>query len=386
MKITDVKTFVVDCYRTNWIFVKVYTDEGITGVGEATLEYKEHAVIGAIDHLRSYLIGKNPMNIELHYHNMYRDAYWRGGAVLMSALSAIETCLWDIASKYLGVPVYQLLGGRFRDSIKIYVNGWFSGAKTPQEFAERAQSIVQKGVKAIKWDPFGCAYMNISHEQLDAALECVSAVKEAIPKSVDILIEGHGRFNVPTAIMIAKELEQFSPLWFEEPVPPDNINALAEVKSKSPVAIAAGERFYTRYAYREVFEKSAADFIQPDVSHSGGIMECRKIAAMAEAYYLPFAPHNPSGPVASAATLQLAACTPNFYIMEIMAFDVEYRNTISNENLLYKDGCIEIPETPGLGIEIDEDSIRQYPYKPHDLRHYNGNLTDIQPVQTKEYF
>ncbi|HEX2950271.1 MAG TPA: enolase C-terminal domain-like protein, partial [Armatimonadota bacterium] len=250
MKITNVKTFIVDCFRTNWLFVKIYTDEGITGVGEATLEYKEHAADGAIEDLKRYLIGKDPEIITRHYHDMYRDAYWRGGAVLMSAISAVDTCLWDIKGKKLGVPVYELLGGKFRDSVKIYVNGWFSGAKTPEEFAQKARETVQRGVKAMKWDPFGKAYMQITNQELDTALQCVAAVREAVGGDVDLLIEGHGRFNIPSAITIAQELAPFKPLWFEEPTPPDNLDALMEVRRKSPVSIAAGERLYTRYAFR----------------------------------------------------------------------------------------------------------------------------------------
>ena len=213
MKVTDIRTFVVDCFRTNWVFVKVYTDEGIDGVGEATLEYKEKALIGAVEHIREYLVGKDPLQIERHWHDIYRDAYWRGGAVLMSALSAVETALWDILGKSLGVPVYQLLGGRANDKVRIYVNGWFSGAKKPEEFAACAKSAMERGVTALKWDPFGKAYLTLSNAELDNALSCVADVREAVGNRVDLLIEGHGRFDVPTGIRIAKELEQFRPMW-----------------------------------------------------------------------------------------------------------------------------------------------------------------------------
>ena len=386
MKITDVKTFTVDCYRTNWVFVKIYTDEGLTGVGEGTLEYKEHALCGAIEHLKSYLLGKDPRNIERIYHDAYRDAYWRGGAVLMSALSAVECALWDILGKSLGVPVYQLLGGKANDDCRIYVNGWFAGAKTPAEFAEKAKIAVKKGVTAMKWDPFGKSYMQISSADLSNALECVAAVREAVGDKVDLMIEGHGRFDVPTGIKIAKELEPFKPMWFEEPVPPDNLDALKAVRDKSPVAISAGERLYTRHDYNELFRMRACDYIQPDVSHAGGIMELKKIAAIAETDYIPFAPHNPSGPVATAATLQLAACCPNFCILEIMYSDVEYRKDITNENLIFEDGKIKIGDKPGLGIELNEEECLRHPYAEHNLRHYTGALTDIRPPKTSFYF
>ncbi len=386
MKITDVKTFVVDCFRTNWVFVKVYTDEGIDGVGEGTLEYKEKALVGAVEHLRSYLIGKDPLTIEKHYHDIYRDAYWRGGAVLMSALSAVEMALWDILGKYLNVPVYQLLGGKVNEDCRIYINGWFAGAKTPEEFGEKAKEAVKKGVTAMKWDPFGKNYLQIPNRDLDQALRCVEAVRGAVGNEVDLLIEGHGRFDVPTGIRIAKELAPFKPMFFEEPVPPNNLEALKAVRDKSPVAISAGERLYGRFDYNELFRLRACDFIQPDISHAGGIMELKKLAAMAESHYIPFAPHNPSGPVANAATLQIAACCPNFTILEIMYSDVEYRNLITNEALEYKDGRIKISDKPGLGIELNEEECLKHPYVEHNLRHYTGALTDIRPPKTAFYF
>lgn len=386
MKVTDVKPFVVDCFRTNWVFVKVYTDEGICGVGEGTLEYKEKAFLGALEHIKEYLVGQDPRDIEKHYHSIYRDAYWRGGPVLMSALSAVETALWDILAKSLGVPVYRLLGGKVNEKVRIYVNGWFSGAREPEEFAEKAKIAVSRGITAMKWDPFGKSYLEISNHDLDKAIRCVAAVREAVGNSVDLLIEGHGRFDVPTGIKIAKELEQFKPMFFEEPVPPDNLEALKAVRDKSPVAISAGERLYSRFDYRKLFDIRAADYIQPDISHAGGIMELKKIAAEAESRYIPFAPHNPSGPVANAATLQLAATCPNFCILEIMYSDVEWRKDVTNESLEYKDGFITIPDKPGLGIEINEEECLKHPYKPHTLRHYNGTLTDIRPAKTEFYF
>ncbi len=386
MKVTDVKAFVVDCFRTNWVFVKVYTDEGITGVGEGTLEYKEKAFLGALEHIKEYLVGQDPRDIEKHWHHTYRDAYWRGGPVLMSALSAVEMALWDILGKSLNVPVYQLLGGKYHDKVRIYVNGWFAGAKEPEEFAEKAKIAVQRGVTAMKWDPFGKSYLQISNADLDKALRNIAAVREAVGNSVDLLIEGHGRFDVPTGIKIAKELEQFKPMFFEEPVPPDNLDALKAVRDKSPVAISAGERLYSRWDYRKLFDIRAADYIQPDISHAGGISELKKIAAEAESRYIPFAPHNPSGPVANAATLQLAAACPNFCILEIMYSDVPWRKDVTNESLEYKDGFITIPDKPGLGIEINEEECLKHPYEPHTLRHYTGQLTNIRPAKSEFYF
>lgn len=386
MKVTDIKTFVVDCFRTNWVFVKVYTDEGISGVGEGTLEYKEKALLGAVAHIKSYLLGKDPRQIEKHFHDIYRDAYWRGGAVLMSALSAVETALWDILGKSLNVPVWQLLGGKVNDDCRIYVNGWFAGAKEPEEFAGKAAEVVKRGITALKWDPFGKSYRQIASAELDKALRCIAAVRAAVGDGVDLLIEAHGRFDVPTAVGIAREIAPFKPLFLEEPVPPDNLRALAAVREKSPVAIAAGERLYTRYGYNELFALRAADYIQPDVSHAGGIMELKKIAAAAEALYIPFAPHNPSGPVANASTLQLAACCPNFCLLEIMYSDVAYRSEITDEQLHCENGRMRIGDRPGLGIELNEDACLKYPYAEHTLRHYTGALTDIRPPETRFYF
>jgi galactonate dehydratase len=379
MKITDIKTLICHCYRTNWVFVKVYTDAGITGVGEATLEYREKTVCEAIDELKRYLVGKDPHNIEAFWHDCYRDAYWRGGPVLMSALAGIEIALWDIKGKDLGVPVYQLLGGKVRESVPCYANGWFAPAKTPDEFAEKAKDVVAAGFKGLKWDPFGDAWQEISKPQMRQGLDCIQAVKETVGDDLHLLIEGHGRFNIPTAVKIAHALEEFDIYWFEEPIPPDNKEGLAEVKHRVNVPIAAGERLYSRYEYREFFRLSCADFVQPDVSHAGGILELRKIAAMAECHHIPFCPHNPSGPVANAATLQVAACTPNFAFLETMSADVPWRKDISNETVKVVNGEMLIPDKPGLGLDLNEDAIANHPYIAKDLRHYRGDLTDIRP-------
>ncbi len=386
MRITDLKTYLVHCYRTNWVFVKMETDEGISGVGEATLEMKERAVEAAVLELKEYLLGKDPREIERHFHVMYRDSYWRTGPVLMSALSAVEMAMWDISARELGVPVYRLLGGKCHDRVKAYANAWFAGAKTPEAFAEKAKAAVARGFQALKWDPFGSAYQNLSMKELDDALAVVGAVRDAVGNTTDLMIEAHGRFNVPTACTIARELEPFRPLFLEEPVPPDSLDALADVRAKSPIRIAAGERLYHRSQFRELFEKHAADIIQPDVSHAGGLGECKKIAAMAETYQLPFAPHNPSGPIAHAATLQLAACTSNFYLLETMATDVPWRKDLTTESLVFQDGYFEVTDRPGLGLELNEDVFADYPYQPRPLRHYRGDLTDIRPPEAVPYF
>jgi galactonate dehydratase len=316
---------------------------------------------------------------------MYRDAFWRGGPVLMSALSGVESCLLDIKAKALGVPVYDLLGGRVRDEVPVYANGWFSGAKTPQEFAIKAQDAIDSGFKAIKWDPFGSSYMTISNSELTSALNCIAAVKDVTGQKIDIIIEGHGRFNVPTAINIAKRIEEFDPKWFEEPVPPSPY-ALRQVRKQSPVRIATGERLHDLQSFIDLFDNEAVDYVQPDISHVGGLINSLAIAELANQYYIPFAPHNPNGPIATAANLQLAACSPNFDVLEIMRSSVPWRKEIVDETIDFKDGYIKIPTKPGLGIDIHEEELTKHPYREHDLRHYNGMLTDIRPPKMIDVF
>ncbi len=387
MKITAIETYICHAYRTNWVFVRVMTDvDGLYGVGEATLEYKEHTVAQACKELERTLVGQDPHRIESFWHSAYRDAYWRGGAVLMSAISAIEMALWDIKGKDLGVPVYQLLGGKVRESVPCYANGWFAPAKTPDEFAEKAKQAIQQGFKALKWDPFGTAYLQIERKQLNEALDCVGAVYDAVKDTADIIIEGHGRFDIPTAVRVGQALGEFDILWFEEPIPPQNLEGLADVKRRINVPVSAGERLYNRWDFRSLFELKAADYIQPDVSHAGGLLELKKIAAMAEAYHIPICPHNPSGPVANAATLQLAGCIPNFYLLETMSSDVPWRADITNEVVEFVQGDMVIPDKPGLGIDLNLDEIAKHPFEPKELRHYKGTLTDIRPADAKSYF
>lgn len=381
MRITDIKAFVVYAYRTNFVFARVDTDEGLSGVGEGTLEYKEHALLGAVEDIRRVLVGKDPSRIETLTGLLYRDSYWRTGPVLQSAVSAVEMALWDIKGKRFGAPVYDLLGGKVRDEIRMYANGWFAGAKAPEEFAQKAEEAVALGVTALKWDPFGKAYLTLSREEFTRALACVEAVHGAVRGRADLLIEGHGRFDVATSIRIARALAPFEPMFFEEPVPPDSMDALARVHEKSPVPIAAGERLYTLYDFARLLEGGCVDFVQPDMSHCGGISAVAKIAAMAQAHYIALAPHNPSGPVANAAALQLAGCLPGFRILEIMLTDVAWRRELTNERVVFRGGAIAVPERPGLGVELNETYFDSHPFQPIDLRHYKGTLTDIRPKE-----
>ena len=386
MKITKLKTYICNAFRTNFVFVKIETDSDVYGWGESTLEYKELTIQAAIHDLEGYLIGKDPHNIEAFRHDCYRDAYWRGGPVLMSALAGVEMALWDIKGKSLGVPVYQLLGGKVRDAVPVYVNGWFSPAKTPDEFAEKAVEVRANGYPGCKWDPFGKAWQELDKTEFRRALECIAKVSEAVGKDVNLLIEGHGRFNIPTAVRIGRALEDFDIYWFEEPIPPDDKEGMREVKTRVRVPLAAGERLYNRYEYRQFFDLNCTDYIQPDISHAGGILEMRMLGGEAEARHIGFCPHNPSGPVANAATLQIAACVPNFIMLEMMMTDVPWRADICDEKLTLRNGCMEIPDRPGLGIDLNEAELVKHPYIPTALRHYRGDLTNIRPPDAVRYY
>lgn len=386
MKITNIKAYTMDSFRMNWNFVKVETDDGIYGWGEASLGTNEMALEGMVQDLKRLIIGRNPFETEKMMFEVYRDIYWKGGPVFMSALSAIEMACWDIMGKALNVPVYTFFGGKVREEVKMYANAWFVGARTPQEFAKKAKQTAALGIRALKWDPFGSAHMTISNEQLEKSSAIVGAVREAVGPQVDLLIECHGRFNPTTALNISRELAQYKPLFMEEPCVPDNMDSTAYVRIRSQVPIAAGERGYGIYAFEEILEKRCVDYLQPDIFHAGGMMTGKKVAAMAEAKHIPVSFHNPSGPISNAAILQLAATVPNFYIHEIMLTDGSFRRQVSTEEVHFKNGFIAINNKPGLGIDLNEDVLLAHPYKPRNLRHYVGTVTDIRPKGDTVYY
>lgn len=386
MKITDIKVYIMDAYRTNWTFIKVETDEGLYGWGEASLGTQEMALKGCVEDLKRLIVGRNPLEIEKMRFEVYRDIYWKGGPVLMSAISGIEMAMWDIMGKFFNTPVSTFFGGAMRDRVKMYANGWFSGSREPENFARKARETVALGVKALKWDPFGKAHMTLTKEEMQKAVDIVGAVREAVGNDVELLIECHGRFNPYTAIEISRELAPFKPMFLEEPCPPDNIEAIAQVKRKSLLPIAAGERVYTIYGFEDLFSKNAVDIAQPDMFHTGGMLESKKIAAMAEAKHIPISFHNPSGPISNAAILQIAAATPNFLIHEIMINDGSFRKHITTEEVVFEDGFIKIPQKPGLGIDVHVEEVEKRPYRPINLRHYTGTLTDIRPEDDTVFY
>ncbi len=372
MKITDVKTYTVFAGWRNWLFVKIETDEGVHGVGEGTLEGKENAVAGAIKDLSYYLVGQDPTKIELHLRNMRRDPFWRGGVVLGTAISAVEIALWDIVGKVLGKPVYALLGGAIQERLPAYANGWYFGAKSVDEIADRAASAVRMGYKGLKWDPFRRADLEISRDDLKYAVDCVRAVRAAVGPDVDLLIEGHGRFTAAAALKVARALEPFDIFWFEEPTPPENLKALKKVAEGAPMPIATGERLFTREEFTRLLDLQAADYIQPDVVHAGGIMELRKIAAMAEPWYVQVAPHNPNGPVAMAATLHAAASMPNLAYIEHLMADPPWRaEIVTHDFTVDSEGHLHIPTAPGLGLDLVIEELERHPYQPLALNFFS---------------
>ena len=386
MKITDIKTYTLDAFRTNWTFVKVETDEGLYGWGEASLGTQEMALEGCINDYKRLVIGRNPLEIEKFIFECYRDSYWKGGPVMMSALAGIELALWDIAGKYFKVPVATLLGGRVRDKVPMYANAWFVGAKEPQDFAEAAKKVKALGIKAVKWDPFGKAHLNLTREEMEKAIAIVGAVREACGNDMELLIECHGRFNAQTAVQMSRELAPFKPKWIEEPIVPDSLQSFAWVRDHSQIPVAGGERFYGKFAWGDVLKQNCVDIAQPDIFHNCGIYESKKVAAMCEAMHIPVSFHNPSGPISNAAILQLASTVPNFIIHEMMLTDGSFRKLLTNENVKFENGYLLIGDKPGLGIEVNEEEIAKHPYKPRILRHYTGTLTDIRPKGDTYYY
>ena len=367
MKITGIETHYAAAQGRPWILVKVRTDEGIHGWGEATLEGKEATVIAAVGELARYLVGKDPFRAEAHWHELYRGAFWVGGPVLNSAISGIDHALWDIKGKALGVPVYELLGGKCRDRVRAYANGWFRRGMNAEQTAARAVEVVAMGYTALKWDPFEQAGLFIDAATAARAVANVRAVRAAVGPDVDLCIEVHGRLSPANAIRIGKRLEEFDPFFYEEPVPPENMDALALVARAVTIPIATGERLFTKWGFKDLLERHAAAVIQPDICHAGGITELKKIAAMAETYYVGFAPHNPNGPICTAASVQVDAAAPNFLIQEFVISDEPLRSQLQRAPYAVVDGHFAVPDRPGLGIEIVEEYLDRDDLTPRDM-------------------
>jgi galactonate dehydratase len=373
MKITKIKTFIVHPgVGKNWLFVKVETDEGIHGWGEAYTQADRDTVIEAHIHkMTRYLLGWNPFEIKRFTHMAYEDwATKRGGIDFFCAVSGIEQALWDIVGKTLNQPVYNLLGGPCRDRIRVYANGWTARAKTPQELGDRARDVVKKGFTALKFDPFSGPWrLYIRREEELQAIENLKAVREAVGPDVDILVEVHRRLAPMHAIRVAHAMEAYRPFWYEEPVPRENLEALAEVRRSINIPVVTGECIYTKAGFRKVFEKRAADIINPDICNTGGILELKEIAAMAEPYYVAVSPHNyNSTTIGLAASVQAAAVMTNFLILEYFVSFEAMGFKIAVEPLRIEKGFIRLPKTPGLGVELKEKALAQYQYKEFPKR------------------
>jgi galactonate dehydratase len=388
VKIVNLKTVVVNADMRNWVFVKVETDQpGLFGWGEASLEWKTKSLVGAVEDFSPMVVGEDPRRIEHLYQKMYRQSFWRMGVIGMSAISAIDQALWDINGKILNVPVYQLLGGRVRDKVRMYTHLGGGDMKSvyetfePGPLIDLARDVISRGYTAIKvvFVPYSRPLEGVPKIKRFAKL--MEKLRLAVGDEIDIMIDFHGRTYPATAIQLINAIEEFNPYFCEEPVPPESVDALLEVRQSTRVPIAAGERLVGRHQFVPLFEKRACHVIQPDLCHCGGISEARRIAAMAETYQMGVAPHNPLGPIANAAALHFALATPNFLIQEDMLTDVPWRWDVVKHSLQTDAGHWLPTDQPGLGIEVNEKEAAKHPYQAecyHSLtiRAEDGSVLD----------
>jgi galactonate dehydratase len=363
MKISRITTHVVGTPWRDLTFVQVHTDEGLVGVGETRMLSHTQALLGYLAEAEhNHILGSDPFDIESLVQRMKLGDYARAGEIVMSGIACVEMACWDIVGKALDQPVWRLLGGKVRDHVKAYANGWYTVERTPSEFHAAASSVVDRGYGALKVDPFGAGRLELDHAERLRSIELIEAVRDAIGPSTELLLEMHGRFAPHEALRIAKMVEPFEPSWIEEPVPPDNLASLELVARGTNLPVASGERIHDRAEFRELFERRAAGIIQPDIGHIGGILETRKLAATAETHHVIVAPHNVGGPVLTAANLHLAACTPNFKIQE-------YFNDFADADIVrcapglpaVIDGHFALPDGPGLGVTLDLDYVAEHP-------------------------
>lgn len=376
MKIRSYELFQVP---PRWLFLKIETDEGIIGWGEPVIEGKAATVKAAVDELMEYLIGKDPMHIEDHWNVMYRAGFYRGGAILMSAIAGIDQALWDIKGKFYNAPIYQLMGGKARDTMKVY--SWIGGDR-PAEVGLEAKKMKEQGFLAVKMNATEELQYVDSYAKIDQAIARIAAVREAGGPDFGIGIDFHGRVHKPMAKILAKELEPFRPMFIEEPVLSENNEDLREIANHVAIPIATGERMFSRWEFKNLLKQGYADIIQPDVSHAGGITECKKIISMAEAFDVAAAPHCPLGPIALAACLQVDATCHNAFIQE-QSLGIHYNqgsdllDYLTDKTVFeYKAGYVNIPDKPGLGIEINEDHVRKMAAIGHNWRNPVWRHTD----------
>lgn len=359
MKIAAVQTIPVapSGHGTLGYLVVVRTDQGLAGVGEIASDCHPATVARALRQLP--LAGRDAGHIEALYQDLHAGTFWRGGPIHTSAISAVEQALWDLKGKSLGVPVYELVGGLVRDRVRLYTHTRFGG-EGPEEFAAAAGRAVAAGFGAVKFDPLGLSLGQLDGPALRGAVERVRVTRQAVGPDREILIEGHGRLSADAAIRFAEAVAQYEPFFYEEPCPPENPVEIARVAAAISIPVAAGERLYGRAAFRPLLEAGALAYVQPDLCHCGGFWEGRKIAAMAEVYGARVMPHNPNGPISTLVGLHLAACTPNFEMLEYPRHPAPASPVLRGLPEVV-DGCIEIPDRPGWGVEIDEEALKEFP-------------------------
>jgi galactonate dehydratase len=372
LKIKDIRVHFVHALWRNFVIVRTETDDGIVGYGEGTMGDFEKTIEAAILDYRPHLIGRK-VDIPSITNFLYSGFFWRGGPILMTAISAIEQSLWDIKGKAVKKPVFELLGGKAVEKIRVYANGFISGSETPKRYAAAVVKQAEAGFNAVKFDPFGGAGPTISPKELETAVARVKAIRDAVGSEVDLLVEAEGRFNPSTAIKLARAIERYDPLWLEEPIPEEDLDAMAYVRSRSPVPIATGERVVTKQRYSELLQRRGADIIQPDVCHVGGIRALCTIASMADNHYIPVAPHNPNGPIATAATLNAMLTMPNSLILEFWLDVEKVRRSLIKDYFEIKDGYVLPSGLPGLGIEVNEAALTKYPYKKLHVDYYSDD-------------
>jgi galactonate dehydratase len=356
----------------NWLFLKIYTDTGIYGVGEGSLQYKDLGLTAEIEDFSKFLIGKDPFAIEFIWTSLYRRVTWTGGAVTMSAISAIDLALWDLKGKALGVPVYELLGGKVRDAVPLYANGWFENAVTPKDHAEAAVQTVKSGYPCLKFYPFKGQYVT-TLERIKKGVELVKAVRDAIGPDIQIGIDVRARLDFWSALQVAEELIPYKISWIEEPIQFDNPKLMGEFARKSRVPVSTGEQLYNRWDFQPLLDEKAISIIQPDICHAGGISELRKIASAAETQYVSVAPHNSNGPISTAASLHLDMNIPNCFKQEIfVSFLGRYEAILTNQIPIHE-GFATPPVGPGWGTDINEEALKEFPpsdYTPVDSEPY----------------
>lgn len=359
MKIVDVRTTVVGNPWKNWVFVRLDTDEGIVGVGEATGGLTTRPNEAAVHELRPLIIGQDPRDIGALWDRMYKGLFLKQNA----AMAGIEMACWDILGKSLNVPVCRLLGGKMRPRLRAYANGWYTGPREPTFFAERAAQVVARGYTALKFDPFGAAYRFLDRDELRFSMAIVGAVREAVGPSVDLLIEGHDRFSVSTAIEVGRALVEYEPFWFETPVMSTEVEAMAAVARACPVRVVGGERFASKADFARLLETRVIDVIQPEILNCGGVTGLAKIAALAEGYEAFVAPHNAQSPFTTVVNTHVGATLPNMLIQECFDdFLVPWSREIMTGTVRITDGYIEVPDGPGFGVELNDDEMAKYPY------------------------